>query len=335
MENNTHPLLKNLNEEQQKAVSFETGPMLVLAGAGSGKTRVLTNRIAYLIAEKRVPAFRILAMTFTNKAAKEMKERIEQLISMDVQQFWIGTFHSVFARILRIEAKALGYTSNYTIYDTSDQESVMKRIMESHSINTKNVSPKKIRAKISSLKNKMITPKQFDEIHSKKDAFDQVVSKVYWEYGVRLRHNNAMDFDDLLNNTIKLFKENPEILEKYQHKFDHILIDEYQDTNVAQFEIIKMLGEKHRNVCVVGDDDQSIYKWRGAEVKNVLNYADSFPDKTTFRLEQNYRSTPQILEIANSLIQHNQSRLEKELWTKNPAGDKPMLYTLQNPRQEA
>ncbi|MCK5077265.1 MAG: UvrD-helicase domain-containing protein, partial [Calditrichia bacterium] len=165
--------------------------------------------------------------------------------------------------------------------------------------------------------------------------FDQAVSKVYWEYGVRLRHNNAMDFDDLLNNVIKLFKENPDIMEKYQNKFDHVLIDEYQDTNVAQFEIIKMLGIKHQNVCVVGDDDQSIYKWRGAEVKNVLKFADFFPEKTTFRLEQNYRSTPQIVEIANSLIIHNKSRLEKELWTKNPAGDKPVLLTLQNPRQEA
>ncbi len=335
MENSEHPLLKGLNKEQKAAVTHGEGPMLILAGAGSGKTRVLTHRIAYLMLEKRVPSYRILAMTFTNKAAKEMKERIEKLTGIDVKNFWIGTFHSVFAKILRFEAEALGYTSNYSIYDVTDQENVIKRIMESHNINSKTVSPKKIQSVISNLKNKMITPEEFEKVHSKKDNFDQALTTVYWEYNVRLKRNNAMDFDDLLNNTIKLFREHEQIRKKYQDKFDYILIDEYQDTNMAQFEIIRILSEGHGNICVVGDDDQSIYRWRGAEVKNVYKFAEVFKNKTVYRLEQNYRSTPQILAVANHLIAHNGSRMEKELWTSNPAGDKPVLYTYPDPRTEA
>lgn len=327
---------RHLNKAQLEAVICPGGPMLVLAGAGSGKTRVLTYRIAYLIKELNVEPHKILAMTFTNKAAAEMRERVEKLVGIDLSDLWIGTFHSIFARILRREASALGYTSNYSIYDTSDQERVIKKIFEARNISTKTISPRTIQQYISSLKNKGISPEEFERENQIVNELQRAMVLVYPEYEIRMRMNNAMDFDDLLLNMLRLLQEREDLKEKYQRMFSHILIDEYQDTNTIQYEIIRILAAKHRNLFVVGDDDQSIYKWRGAEVRNIFRFLEDFPDARQFRLEQNYRSTQAILDVANNVIKHNTQRLEKTLWTDLTGNQpKPVLLECANGIDEA
>lgn len=322
-----------LNPAQLEAVNHKNGPLLVIAGAGSGKTRVLTNRIANLIKEGIQP-WNILSLTFTNKAAKEMKERISKIVSLQqAESVWAGTFHSIFARILRIEADKIGYTSNFSIYDTDDQLSAIRTVMGKLNFNQQQYSPQAIRSKISSLKNKMITAKEFSEEADR--GFDKKAADVYKEYEIHLRSNNAMDFDDLLLNVIKLFTISNDILKTYQDKFKYILVDEYQDTNRAQYLILKELAKAHQNICVVGDDAQSIYRWRGADIRNILDFQKDYPYAKTVRLEQNYRSTKNILGAADSVIKYNKNQLEKTLWTDNPEGDPIEVYECENDKSEA
>ncbi len=313
-------LLRNLNTVQRAVVEAPLGPVLVLAGAGSGKTRVLTHRIAYLLTKKAFHPHEILAVTFTNKAAQEMKLRIQSLLGRNFKNLWVGTFHSVFARILRFEAQYLGYKRNFAIYDVDDQKRALKKIMEDLHISLQDHSVNDVQRKISNLKNKMISPDQFRrEIRS---GEDEVVEKIYRHYTGFLRANNAMDFDDLINLPVQLFESFPKVLQKYQEKFRYILVDEYQDTNLAQNQLVMALGRKSRNVFVVGDDDQSIYRWRGAEVRNILEFEQQFPDCRVFRLEQNYRSTRNILEAAYAVVKNNVQRKAKRLWTERDDGEK-------------
>lgn len=332
MENN---VLNRLNPVQLQAVKAVNGPVIVLAGAGSGKTRVLTSKIAYLIREVGIKPHHILAMTFTNKAANEMKSRVEQYLNTSIDKMWIGTFHSNCARILRSEAPRLGYTSNFSIYDTSDQEKLIKNIMQANSINPKNVSPRAIQNKISYLKNNRISAEDFEKDEEAVDEFNTILKTIYWHYTVQMRRNNAMDFDDLLLNVLYLLENHEEVLTFYRNKFKYILIDEYQDTNLIQYHIIKLLGQAHRNVTIVGDDDQSIYKWRGADVRNIFRFVEDFPEHEIYRLEQNYRSTPEILKVANHVIKNNSNRMEKELWTENPSQEKPVVIQTMDARSEA
>ncbi len=310
--------LNDLNPVQREAAKATNGPVMIIAGAGSGKTRVLTYRIAYLV-ECGVPPYQILALTFTNKAANEMKSRIAKLVGERANQVWMGTFHSIFARLLRKEAQHLGYTNSFTIYDSDDSLSAVKKILERMNISAQQFNPNAIRARISSAKNNLVSPKEFEELS--RDIFDEKVALVYREYTKRLKLSNAMDFDDLLIKPIELFERNPEILERYQNRFTFSLVDEFQDTNRAQYRVTKLLGDKRRNVCVVGDDAQSIYSFRGADIRNILDFERDYPDCQTFRLEQNYRSTKSILHAADQLIRYNQDRLKKNLWTDNPQGE--------------
>lgn len=316
-------LLKALNPQQQKAVQHIDGPTLVLAGAGSGKTRVLTYRIAYILEKKLAKPHQILAVTFTNKAANEMKKRVEKLLKLPVQQLWIGTFHSISARILHHEAKHAGYQSNFTIYDTDDQEKLIKRIMGFLNINSESISPKQARNIISEAKNKLLDAKQFDAKAS--DFRSQTIAKIFWEYEVALKRNNAMDFDDLIIRPIEIFSTHPKILQKYQTSFRYILVDEYQDTNKAQYYWVKLLAKAHENICVVGDEDQSIYHWRGADIGNILNFEKDYKKSEVIRLEQNYRSTQTILDAANTVVSNNINRLGKNLWSKKGKGDRLTL----------
>lgn len=327
-------LLRNLNSVQRQAVEKIDGPNLILAGAGSGKTRVLTNKIAYLIQRKKVKPENILAMTFTNKAANEMKERVETLLNEDVKGLWIGTFHSLFARILRRKCDNLGYSANFIIYDESDQLSMIKSVLTEINIPASQaIEPRQIRSKIKYLKNSNIPPEKF-KLYS--DSFsDDVFQQIFQIYQTRLQQNNAMDFEDLLLKSIDLFKLFPSILEYYQNLFHYILVDEYQDTNRLQYELIKLLGQKHRNISVVGDDDQSIYRWRGAEIRNILDFEHDYPDCSIFKLEQNYRSTGNILTVAHSIISHNRNRMEKELWTKKELGDRVTFMLANDAHDEA
>jgi DNA helicase II / ATP-dependent DNA helicase PcrA len=319
-ENDKNKIFEGLNPEQVKAVKFTEGPLLVIAGAGSGKTRVLTHRIAYLI-EEGIKPYNILALTFTNKAAREMKDRIAKIVSDDVaEKIWAGTFHSIFARILRYEAELLGYTSSFSIYDTDDSLSVIKKIMNNENIDRQQFPPQGIRSRISSAKNRMTGWMQYQE--SAETVIDKQTGLVYELYERYLKQNNAMDFDDLLINMIELLQENPEVLDKYQEKFRYILIDEYQDTNRAQYIIIKLLANKYKNICVVGDDAQSIYGWRGADIRNILEFQNDYSNTQVIRLEQNYRSTKTILGAADSVIKYNMKQLKKKLWTDNPGGEK-------------
>lgn len=317
-------MLRNLNAVQRQAVEKFDGPNLILAGAGSGKTRVLTHKIAYLINRKNVPPYHILAMTFTNKAAREMKSRVEALLKNETD-LWIGTFHSVFAKILRRECEKLGYQKNFVIYDEADQLSLIKTIVsEIGREDAKAIYPKKIRTRIKQLKNANITRPDLMPIPESNE--EEIIHQVYFEYINRLVQNNAMDFEDLLLKPIDLFLNFPMVLQYYQKYFQYILVDEYQDTNRAQYQLIKLMGSQHRNISVVGDDDQSIYRWRGAEVRNILDFEADFPDCAIFRMEQNYRSTSTILAIAHSIIRHNINRMEKQLWTKNNTGEKVTLF---------
>lgn len=309
--------LQELNPVQQEAVRALNGPVMIIAGAGSGKTRVLTYRIAHLISSG-VPPYEILALTFTNKAAREMKDRIVRLVGEKASQVWMGTFHSMFARILRRECEQIGYTRSFTIYDSDDSLSAIKSCMEMAGVSTQQLSPQLVRSLISGAKNQMITPKAYAD--SAWDATGEKTAELYKLYERRLERNNAMDFDDLLIKPIYLFTRHPAVLERYQHRFKFILVDEFQDTNKAQYQVTKLLGAKFRNICIVGDDAQSIYSFRGADIRNILDFSKDYADCKSFRLEQNYRSTKKILSTADRLIQHNADQLKKSLWTENQDG---------------
>ncbi|MDC1068164.1 UvrD-helicase domain-containing protein [Candidatus Kapabacteria bacterium] len=322
-----------LNPNQLEAVKHKDGPLLIIAGAGSGKTRVLTSRIGSLI-ESGVEPWKILTLTFTNKAAKEMKERIGGIVyQSQADKVWAGTFHSVFARILRIEAESLGYTPNFSIYDSDDQLSAIKTVMDSLNISKQQYSPNAIRSKISGSKNQMISWQEFKEKSDR--PFDKHAANIFRDYESLLKRNNAMDFDDLLLNILKLFKLSKEILSTYQDKFKYVLVDEYQDTNRAQYLILKQLAAKHNNICVVGDDAQSIYKWRGADIQNILDFQKDYPYAKVVKLEQNYRSTKNILGAADSVIKNNRNQLPKTLWTEKEDGDKIEVFQLEDDRAEA
>ncbi len=326
-------LLKDLNPAQRKAVTYTSGPLLVLAGAGSGKTRVLTYRIAYLIGAKRVDPWKILAVTFTNKAAGEMKERVEKLCGKAGIGVWVSTFHSWCARILRREANLLGYTKSFSIYDQDDQRLVIKKCMEELDISSKKFPPDAVQSRISSAKDRLFTWQSF--FSQARDFFEENVAKVYQLYQKKLQEANALDFDDLIMKTVELFTNQPQILEKYQSRFGYILIDEYQDTNHAQYVLVNLLALKGQNLCVVGDEDQSIYGWRGADINNILNFEKDYPDTKVIKLEQNYRSTQVILDAAGAVVQNNQSRKGKTLYTRITGGEKVGLLILENEHQEA
>lgn len=312
--------LKDLNEAQRAAVTDVEGPSMVIAGAGSGKTRVLTSRLAYIISERYADAFECLALTFTNKAAREMRERIEAMIGTDAKNIWMGTFHSIFARILRYEGEKIGYTSNFTILDSDDSLSLIRKIIKEMNLDDKKFKPKIMRNKISSAKNAMIDADTY-AAEFVTDQITNIAANVYKKYSVRLFDANSMDFDDLLMKPIELFEKHPDVLEKYQRRFRYIMVDEYQDTNHAQYLITKMLADLYHNITVVGDDAQSIYSFRGANIQNILNFRKDYPKLKLFKLEQNYRSTENIVEAANSIIARNKNQIQKTVFTQNDKGD--------------
>lgn len=331
---NDMSLLDALNEPQRQAVMATDGPLLILAGAGSGKTRVLTHRTAYLIEECGVNPYNIMAITFTNKAAGEMRERIDQMVGYGSESIWVCTFHSTCVRILRRYIDRLGFGTNFTIYDSDDQKTLMKDICKRLEIDTKMYKEKMFLSAISSAKDELIDPIEF-ETRAAGDYVKRKQAQVYREYQQALKQNNALDFDDLIMKTVELFKLDKEVLASYQDRFRYIMVDEYQDTNTAQFELIRLLALKYQNLCVVGDDDQSIYKFRGANIYNILNFEHHFPDATVIKLEQNYRSMQNILDAANAVIANNQGRKEKRLWTDNGAGDKITFEQLDTAAEEA
>ncbi|MBW4822185.1 MAG: DNA helicase PcrA [Staphylococcus sp.] len=326
-------LVKNMNSEQSEAVRTTEGPLLIMAGAGSGKTRVLTHRIAYLLDEKDVSPYNILAITFTNKAAKEMKARVEHLVGEEAQVIWMSTFHSMCVRILRRDADRIGIERNFTIIDPTDQKSVIKDVLKSENIDSKRFEPRMFIGAISNLKNELKTPE--DAQKEANDFHSQMVATVYKGYQRQLSRNEALDFDDLIMTTINLFERVPETLEYYQNKFQYIHVDEYQDTNKAQYTLVKLLANKFKNLCVVGDSNQSIYGWRGADIQNILSFEEDYPEAKTIFLEQNYRSTKNILNAANEVIKHNSERKPKGLWTANSGGDKIQYYEAMTERDEA
>ena len=309
-----------LNEPQREAVYHTDGPLLILAGAGSGKTRVLTHRIAYLIGERGVNPWNILAITFTNKAAEEMRQRVDNLVGFGAESVWVSTFHSACVRILRRFIDRLGYENHFTIYDTDDQKTLIKEVCRKVDVDTKVFKERSLLSAISSAKNEMILPDEF-ELNAGGDFAKMKIAKVYREYEAQMRANNALDFDDLLVKTVQLLQTQPDVLESYQERFRYIMVDEYQDTNTVQFQLVSLLAGKYKNLCVVGDDDQSIYKFRGANIRNILGFEHEFPDAKVIKLEQNYRSTGNILNAANSVIANNRGRKEKSLWTENGEGE--------------
>jgi len=325
----------SLNEMQQRAVFQTDGPVLILAGAGSGKTRVLTHRIAYLTEELGVPSRQILAITFTNKAAREMRERADALSGDSVQDAWICTFHSACIRILKMYADRIGYDKRFTIYDPDDQKAVVKRILKELNLSDKMFTPRAILAEISNAKNELIGPGAYADRASGNDLFRKKTSLVYEQYERTLKENQAMDFDDIINNTVLLFREHPDVLDYFQNRFRYLMVDEYQDTNTAQYMLIRLLSKRYRNLCVVGDDDQSIYRFRGANIRNILDFEKDYPDALVIRLEQNYRSTVKILNAANSVIRNNEERKEKTLWTRNPEGEDVVVKETANENEEA
>ncbi|MFE5553359.1 DNA helicase PcrA [Bacillus subtilis] len=320
----SNQLLSGLNPVQQEAVKTTDGPLLLMAGAGSGKTRVLTHRIAYLMAEKHVAPWNILAITFTNKAAREMKERVESILGPGADDIWISTFHSMCVRILRRDIDRIGINRNFSILDTADQLSVIKGILKERNLDPKKFDPRSILGTISSAKNELTEPEEFSKVAG--GYYDQVVSDVYADYQKELLKNQSLDFDDLIMTTIKLFDRVPEVLEFYQRKFQYIHVDEYQDTNRAQYMLVKQLAERFQNLCVVGDSDQSIYRWRGADITNILSFEKDYPNASVILLEQNYRSTKRILRAANEVIKNNSNRKPKNLWTENDEGIKISYY---------
>jgi len=314
-----------LNKEQYEAAVTIQGPLLVLAGAGSGKTRVLTYRIAHMIEDLGIPFYNILAITFTNKAAGEMKDRIKKLVDTDIENMWVSTFHSCCVRILRREIDKLGYNKNFAIYDSSDQKTLVKQCMKELNINDKEIDEKEIISKIGKQKDNLVSPEEFKKINEK-DFRKNKIADVYLLYQKRLKNSNALDFDDLIFKTVELFKKEPEVLRFYQNKFKYIMVDEYQDTNKAQYQLVKMLAAGHRNIFVVGDDDQCVYEWRGADIRNILDFEKDYPEAKVIKLEENYRSKGNILNAANSVIKNNSQRKNKVLRTENPLGEKIKIY---------
>ena len=325
--------LEGLNLEQRRAAETLEGPMLILAGAGSGKTRALTYRIANLI-DHGVAPWHILAITFTNKAAKEMRERVSALVGEAADDVWVSTFHSMCARILRRDIEKLGYTRSFTIYDDDDQNSVLKELYKQLGVDDKQMSLRETKSKLGDAKNRLLGPDEWFE-QSPRDFRSQQFHDLYVAYEAKLRHGNALDFDDLLVRTLELFADHPPVLESYRDKFRYVHVDEYQDTNFAQYSLVKLLTQKSRNLCVVGDDDQSIYGWRGADIRNILDFEKDFPDAAVIKLEQNYRSTANILDAANQVIAHNEGRMEKTLWTDSPAGAPIGVFCAGDEREEA
>ena len=328
-------IYETLNREQQKACFQTEGPVLILAGAGSGKTRVITHRIAYLIDECEVNPWNILAITFTNKAAGEMRERVDKILGGNAQGVWISTFHSMCVRILRRHIDLMGYEPSFAIYDTDDQKTLMKEACKTLRINTKDLREREILSNISSAKNELLTPLQYREENDGISFRKKQIGMAYEEYQRLLRKNNALDFDDLLMLTVELFHSHDEVLEMYQHRFRYIMVDEYQDTNAAQFELVRLLAGEHKNLCVVGDDDQSIYKFRGADIRNILDFEKVYPDAMVVRLEQNYRSTQNILDAANAVIKNNRTRKDKSLWTDHGQGPRIHVRTFTSAMEEA
>lgn len=327
-------IYSTLNPQQQEAVYHTEGPLLILAGAGSGKTRVLTHRIAYLIDKKGINPWNILAITFTNKAASEMRERVDKIVGFGSESVWVSTFHSTCVRILRRYIDRLRYDTRFAIYDTEDQKTLMKEVCRKLNIDTKKTKERSLLAQISHAKDELITPDEM-ELNAGGDFVKKKVAEVYREYQAALRRNNALDFDDLIVKTVELFQNCGDVLENYQERFRYIMVDEYQDTNTVQFELIRLLAMKYKNLCVVGDDDQSIYKFRGANIYNILNFEKHFEDAKVIKLEQNYRSTQNILDAANSVISNNVGRKDKRLWTDNGAGDRITFEQLESGFEEA
>ncbi|RDY25370.1 ATP-dependent DNA helicase PcrA, partial [Romboutsia weinsteinii] len=313
--------LDTLNPAQREAVENTEGPVLILAGAGSGKTRVLTTRIAHLMEDKGVAAINILAITFTNKAAMEMRERVEETMEgTDTKDMWISTFHSCCVRILRKDINRIGYNRSFVIYDSADQVTLVKDCLKELNLSDKVFEPKSIISAISGAKDKLYSPKQFKAIHQSDNRMSKIAD-VYALYQDRLKRNSALDFDDLIYKTVELFKEEPEVLDYYRSRFKYIMVDEYQDTSKAQYELIKLLAREHQNICVVGDDDQSIYGWRGADIRNILEFEKDYDDVHVVKLEQNYRSTQIILDAANTVISNNIERKRKKLWSEKKEGE--------------
>ncbi len=326
-------ILNGMNEQQAKAVKHTNGPLLVMAGAGSGKTRVLTHRIAYLLSEKDVNPYNILAITFTNKAAKEMKERVYRLVGEEAKDIIMSTFHSLCVRILRRDGDKLGIDRNFAIYDAADSQTAVKEAFRINNIDTKAFNPKAVKYAISDAKNRLITPKVMKQQAS--DYGEEKIAQIYETYETLLKKNQALDFDSLIMETHFLFKKNPDVLHYYQNRFQYIHVDEYQDTNKAQYELVKQLADRFKNLCVVGDSDQSIYKWRGADIYNILSFEEDYPNAKVILLEQNYRSTKKILQAANEVIENNTSRKPKDLWTENDDGTEIRLYKALDERDEA
>lgn len=328
-----HKLIKHMNPKQKEAVLATEGPLLIMAGAGSGKTRVLTHRMAYLLEEKNVNPWNILAITFTNKAAKEMKNRVTRLVGSPGNDMWVSTFHSMCVRILRREAEQMGYSRNFTICDQSETETLMKRIVKEKNLDSKKFEPRMILGKISNAKNELLSPQ--DYANSTGNYFDNIVAECYDMYQRHLKNAQSMDFDDLIMQTVRLFEAHPETLAYYQNKFHYIHVDEYQDTNYAQYKLVQLLAEKFQNICVVGDADQSIYGWRGADMANIMNFEKDYPKAKVVLLEQNYRSTQMILKAANAVIKNNNNRKDKRLWTDNTEGEQITYYRAQSEHDEA
>ena len=329
----TSALIDGLNQAQETAVLHDDGPLLVVAGAGSGKTRVLTHRIAHLIQERGISPFEVLAITFTNKAADEMKFRVGALVGPVAEKMWVSTFHSACVRILRRDGDRLGFPSSFTIYDQSDAVRLTTYVLRDLNLDTKKFPPRSVHAAISAAKNDDLSVEAYTEQAA--TIFERKIAEVYAEYQDRLRKAGAMDFDDLLFNTVRLFRNHLDVLQNYQRRFKHVLVDEYQDTNKVQNAMVTMLAEQHRQVCVVGDGDQSIYRFRGADIRNILEFETTFPDATTVLLEQNYRSTQNVLDAANAVIEHNEGRKPKELWTEAGAGEKILRYFADDEVDEA
>ncbi|WP_146552646.1 DNA helicase PcrA [Rummeliibacillus sp. SL167] len=336
MEQLTKNLLKGMNKEQQEAVKTTEGPLLIMAGAGSGKTRVLTHRIAYLVIEKQVYPSKILAITFTNKAAREMRERIDGLLGNGTgERMWVSTFHSMCVRILRREIDRIGFNKNFSILDTSDQLTVVKGILKELNIDPKRYDPRSMLNAISSAKNECVDVKDYQAQVNESNPYERTVAQVYENYQKRLRKNQSLDFDDLIMETIRLFEEVPDVLEYYQNRFQYIHVDEYQDTNHSQYRLVQMLAKKFKNICVVGDSDQSIYRWRGADIQNILSFERDYPNAKVIMLEQNYRSSSRILQAANDVIKNNTSRYPKVLRTDNEEGEKISVFRSYDEKQEA
>ena len=327
-------LLDELNDKQYEAVTCTEGPNLVIAGAGSGKTKVLTHKIAYLIGEKGVKPWNILAITFTNKAANEMKERVKNLVGPDADDIWMGTFHSICVRILRKTIDRLGFDSSFIIFDTSDQKTMVKKIIKEKNLDDKMFSDKSVLYEISNAKNEMLTPEKY-AVRANGDFRKGKIAEVYSEYQKRLKENNAIDFDDIINFTIEILLDNPDIFEYYSDKFKYVLVDEYQDTNKAQFTLVTLFAGKYGNITVVGDNDQGIYSFRGADISNILNFEKDFPGTRIIKLEQNYRCTQSVLNAANEVIKNNETKYEKKLWTSNEKGSLPKVYRAENEYDEA